>query len=127
MNISIRILSVFSALIITFQPVLPYIEYYTFKKYISENLCINRDKPKCCCHGKCFLKKMLKESNTSSGQKAPVREQQKVFTSSLPETKYNFEKFEELITLYSFYLESYQFNYSADLFHPPQTSISSGV
>lgn len=48
------------------RPVLPYIEYAVFKDYIAKNLCVNRDKPKSCCHGKCHLKNQIEKSNESS-------------------------------------------------------------
>jgi len=41
---------------------MPYIEYAVFKDYIAKNLCINKDKPKSCCQGKCYLEKQLKKS-----------------------------------------------------------------
>ena len=123
MNLSIRILSVLTALIITIQPVLPYIEYVTFKKYIAENLCINRNKPNCCCHGKCFLKKMLKENNAPTDQKMPFKSQQKPLECSLPAIDFSFKKSVDYKTLYTFYIETYSFNYAADLFHPPQDPI----
>jgi hypothetical protein len=123
MNFSIRILSVFTALIIIFQPVLPYIEYFAFQKYIAKNLCINQNKPSCC-HGKCFLKKMLKESNSSSEQKAPVKSQQKAFDTSLPTTTYGIKKSMGYVMLYSHYLETYKFDFPVPFFHPPQNSIS---
>ena len=45
------------------RPILPYIEYAVFKDYIAKNLCINKDKPKSCCEGKCHLKKQIEKSN----------------------------------------------------------------
>ena len=44
------------------KPLLPYIEYAVFRDYIAKNLCINKDKPKSCCHGKCHLQEQLKKS-----------------------------------------------------------------
>jgi hypothetical protein len=123
MNLNIRILSVLTALIITIQPVLPYIEYFTFKKYIAENLCINRDKPNCYCHGKCFLKKMLKENNAPTDQKMSFKSQQKPLECNLPAINYSFKKSVDYKILYLFYIETYNFNYSAELFHPPQNPI----
>ena len=123
MNLNIRILSVLIALIITLKPVLPYIEYVALKKYITENLCINKDKPNCCCHGKCFLKKMLKENNTPTDQKMPLKSQQKPLECNLPAINYSFKKTVGYKTLNSFYIETYNFNYSAELFHPPQNPI----
>jgi hypothetical protein len=40
---------------------IPYIEYAIFKPYISKNLCVNKDKPRSCCEGKCFREKQLKQ------------------------------------------------------------------
>lgn len=48
------------------RPVIPFIEYAVNKDNIAKNLCINRDKPKSCCEGKCHLKKELSKSDTSS-------------------------------------------------------------
>lgn len=48
------------------RPLMPYIEYAVFKDYIAKNLCINRDKPKSCCQGKCHLKKQIEKSSESS-------------------------------------------------------------
>jgi len=45
---------------------MPFIEYALFRDYISKNLCVNKDKPKSCCHGKCYLKKQLSKSNSTS-------------------------------------------------------------
>lgn len=60
--------SLFFLLILTgyiLRPVLPIVEYALNKDYIAKNLCVNRDKPKSCCQGKCHLKKELAKSDTS--------------------------------------------------------------
>ena len=44
-------------------PALPVIDYLVNKDYIAENLCINKDKPKSCCKGKCHLVKQLQKTN----------------------------------------------------------------
>jgi hypothetical protein len=48
------------------RPVIPYIQYALYKDYIAKNLCVNKDKPKSCCHGKCYLEKQLKKSTETS-------------------------------------------------------------
>ncbi len=48
------------------RPILPYIEYAVFKDYIAKNLCVNRDKPKSCCQGKCHLKKQIEKTAEAS-------------------------------------------------------------
>jgi hypothetical protein len=44
---------------------IPYLEYAIFKPYIAKNLCVNKDKPKSCCEGKCFREKQLKQVNST--------------------------------------------------------------
>jgi len=122
MNISIRIISVFSALIITLQPVLPYIEYNLFRSYISKNLCVNRNKPCCCCHGKCFLKKRLAESNSQPDQKVPARSVYKSFECNLPIKVSSFLNRCINFKYKTFKLVTYRFNFTIDFFHPPQNT-----
>ncbi|MDR3705125.1 MAG: hypothetical protein P4L28_04360 [Paludibacteraceae bacterium] len=43
-----------------FRSEIPYLQYEIFKDYIAKNLCVNRFKKNCCCHGKCFLAKQVK-------------------------------------------------------------------
>jgi len=65
----IRVYSIFflSVLILyILRPVIPFIEYAVNKDYIVKNLCVNRDKPKSCCAGKCHLKKELAKNDTTS-------------------------------------------------------------
>ena len=48
-------------------PVLPVIDYLINKDYIAKNLCINKDKPKSCCKGKCHMVKQLQKTNPNPG------------------------------------------------------------
>jgi hypothetical protein len=51
------------------------LEYQVNRDFISKNLCVNRYRPSCCCHGKCYLnKKMAKDE---SQQQAPGKGGQK--------------------------------------------------
>ena len=43
-------------------PVVPVIDYLFNKDYIAKNLCVNRDKPKSCCKGKCHMVKQLQKA-----------------------------------------------------------------
>ena len=45
------------------KPVLPVLEYVVNYEYISKVLCINRDKPKMQCNGKCHLMKELAKAS----------------------------------------------------------------
>ena len=57
------------------KPVIPFVEYELNKEYISEFLCINRDKPRLQCDGKCHLAQELREvneqTNTEQNSKLP--------------------------------------------------------
>jgi hypothetical protein len=44
------------------RPLLPFVEYAINKDYISKNICINRNNPRNCCQGKCYLDEQLKKS-----------------------------------------------------------------
>lgn len=45
------------------KPILPVLEYVINYEYISKVLCINRDKPKIHCNGKCHLMKELAKAS----------------------------------------------------------------
>jgi hypothetical protein len=120
MNLKIQIFSIISAFIIAFQPVLPYIEFITFKSYIEKNLCINRNKPCCRCHGKCFLKKQLAESNSQHDQKVPARSVYKLFDYNLQSKISGFFNLYNNFEYNKFKLITYRFNFTIDFFHPPQ-------
>jgi len=47
-------------------PVLPVIDYLLNKDYIAKNLCVNKDKPKSCCKGKCHMVKQLQKTNKNT-------------------------------------------------------------
>ncbi|MDD2798569.1 MAG: hypothetical protein PHV20_08260 [Bacteroidales bacterium] len=55
------------------RPILPYIEYAINKDYIAKNLCVNRDKPKSCCEGKCYLEKQIKKNSEPEESKEKNR------------------------------------------------------
>jgi mRNA-degrading endonuclease RelE of RelBE toxin-antitoxin system len=57
------ILQLIIFMVYLFKPMMPYIEYSLNKKYIAKNLCINKNKPKSHCNGKCYLEKQLKQSS----------------------------------------------------------------
>jgi hypothetical protein len=58
------LLSVLAAYLVL--PVIPIVDYIINKEYIAKNLCVNRDKPKSCCKGKCHLVKQLKKTSTNT-------------------------------------------------------------
>ena len=46
-------------------------DFYMNRSYITENFCINRDKPMMHCNGKCYLTKKLKQQEKQD-QQAPA-------------------------------------------------------
>ncbi|MDP3681190.1 MAG: hypothetical protein Q8R22_10200 [Flavobacterium sp.] len=50
-------------LIMLVKPILPVLEYVVNYEYISKVLCINKDKPKMQCNGKCHLMKELAKAS----------------------------------------------------------------
>jgi hypothetical protein len=55
----------------TFSKAIALLDYQLNKNYIATTLCENRNKPACCCHGKCFLKKQLQKDEESSKSNLP--------------------------------------------------------
>lgn len=51
------------------------LEYQVNKDFIAKNLCVNRAKPSCCCHGKCYLNKKM--ASDESQQQAPGKSGQR--------------------------------------------------
>lgn len=49
-------------------PAIPVIDYLLNRDYIAKNLCVNKDKPKSCCKGKCHLVKQLNKTNPDKGK-----------------------------------------------------------
>ncbi|MDO9254681.1 MAG: hypothetical protein Q7U54_04145 [Bacteroidales bacterium] len=47
-------------------PVVPIFDYLLHKDYIAKNLCVNRNKPKSCCKGKCYMVKQLKKTRANT-------------------------------------------------------------
>lgn len=61
------ICSIFLTLFVVFRPLIPLVEYAVNYDYISQALCINKNKPDLHCNGKCYLSKELaKTADTGS-------------------------------------------------------------
>lgn len=77
-KVAITILIIFCFAEIT--PLLPYLEYCVNYDYISEVLCVEKDKPLSICNGKCYLSQQLKEAQETEEQdkKIVTVEQEKI-------------------------------------------------
>lgn len=102
------------------RPVQPYVEYMLNQDYIAEFLCINKDKPKLQCHGKCHLAKQLSKQNEN--------ENSNTLTISLENYPIGFVYILSLIKKQSWHSKkednfpnskSYYFQSTTKAFHPP--------
>jgi hypothetical protein len=57
------------AMVIFFKPVLPFLDYAFNYDYIAKVLCINKDKPKLKCNGKCYLMQQLAKNAEEDSSK----------------------------------------------------------
>jgi hypothetical protein len=106
----------------TFSKMIVVLDYVWNKDYISKNLCVNRDKPKSCCHGKCYLNKKLVQEDqpqSNSGTRGPKDiSELLLFADSRPvspDSKLNLISFRSGI-----YLAGISQNYYSSFFHPPR-------
>jgi len=100
------------------------LEYQVNKDFIAKNLCINRAKPSCCCHGKCYLTKKMaadesqQQTPGKGGQKEETTLQLFESKNVLPEPVLT----EVRLTHSSRYIASSTQDHSLSQFHPPQQS-----
>lgn len=95
-------------------------DYFLNKSYIAKVLCINKEKPRMHCNGKCYLAKQLKEEQKKE-QQAPVTKKAKIEVQL-----FNLSKAMQLSTFASDNSIEYMPTYVAVLssfhpaiFHPP--------
>ena len=124
MPLRYHIISVILSVILVMQPLLPYVEYFTLKKYIIEHLCVNRDVPGSTCNGKCFLNKSLKDENNANHHenKVPSRIRTDITVYTIPENDLYSEEGHEIEKPGFFYSDSYSFTYYPAIFRPPRVS-----
>ena len=53
------------------RPIIPMVGYIINQDYISEFLCINKEKPELQCEGKCYLMQMLEEQQDGKKENLP--------------------------------------------------------
>lgn len=104
------------------RPIQPYVEYVLNQDYIAEFLCINKDKPKLQCHGKCHLVKQIEKQQ----EKEPLSSL-RISLENYPigfVNIYKIEPFKAFINLkknsIDFYFELYDFDYYCNTFEPPE-------
>ncbi|GGD21719.1 hypothetical protein GCM10011368_24680 [Hyunsoonleella pacifica] len=103
------------------RPVQPYIEYVLNQDYIAEFLCVNKDKPKLQCNGKCHLAKQIEkqQENTPLTSLSISLENYPIGFVSI----FKIEGLNNLLPLKKLecipYHILYHFNYNSSTFQPP--------
>lgn len=102
------------------RPVQPYVEYMLNQDYIAEFLCINKDKPKLQCNGKCYLVKEIEKQQESESNSLRI---------SLENYPIGFVRIFKIKPFHSFIvsknnetistLKLYHFEYNYRAFQPP--------
>lgn len=96
----------------------PFINYAINKEYIARKLCVNKDKPKMNCNGKCHLKKQLSATHNNEPGKQESKEKYEdcFFISGYP---FDFSTLSTNCILVS-KKDHYTFLNDRAVFHPPQ-------
>ena len=107
----------FTALV---QPYLPLINYSVNKDYIAKVLCVNKDKPRMHCNGKCHLKKQLDKEEKRGNSTGTTKEKYEInvyfsLLDASPATQPQVK---------SFIIDPDNYSYTAVkfVFHPPSLS-----
>jgi hypothetical protein len=112
------------ALFILLKPILPVVDYIVNYEYITKVLCVNKDKPKMHCNGKCHLMKELakaseSEKPISSDKKSTTQESELLFFEKINSFKLSSIYFEDKHQLYTSNSDLYFYLNSDSVFRPP--------
>lgn len=112
------------ALMMLVKPVIPVFQYAFDYKYISEVLCINKEKPELHCNGKCHLMKELakaseSEKPISSDKKSHNVEFEILFFEKLDSFEIEVASFQPQESVNSNYSNLYSRLNCSPIFHPP--------
>jgi hypothetical protein len=112
------------ALILLLKPILPVFEYVINYDYIAKVLCINKDKPKLHCNGKCYLMKELaknseSENPISTNKKMSSQETVVVFFQEIYLLTIAPLYFHQTKEANSAYSNLYSYKITKSVFHPP--------
>ncbi len=108
---------------LTLKDMMTYVHFLYNRADIVETLCVNRDKPERKCEGKCFLKKQIEEDHKED---AVIPNLLKEFSSNIVFLPTNNTSFTSVLfyvnnkQLIVYTDDEHSYNYSKDVFHPPQ-------
>ncbi|QNM87127.1 hypothetical protein H9W90_13370 [Polaribacter pectinis] len=103
------------------KPIAPFVEYAIDYDYISKVLCINKDKPEMSCNGKCQLMQKLEQQKKDDFKSLRIHMEEYPigFVKILGIANKNIVC-NSKIALFR-YTKNYNFLYSKDVFHPPNS------
>ncbi|WP_405266718.1 hypothetical protein [Cellulophaga sp. Ld12] len=111
------------AILICLKPTFPLMEYVFNYDYISEVLCINKEKPELNCNGKCYLMTKLAEESKANdaNKKTPIENAFSLVYFSVDNSTINSPiSITDYIVLPSSYKNNlYSFNFYNNLIKPP--------
>lgn len=119
--VSIFLLSLYALAML--KPVLPFIEYAANKDYISEVLCINKDKVEMQCNGKCHLTAQLKKQNEKKEDKIPAINLEDYPISEQLHSNSSIHRFDMVSNIQLYDADFYHFTYLHDIHHPPEFNV----
>jgi len=105
------------------RPALPFIEYSLRKDYIAKYLCENRNKPNCCCKGKCYLRKQIAkhtESNDANDRNNNKRSSDNEIKEYLPDEVSSSRQLRSTVSLKPYQYGFYSFDPLVMIFVPPK-------
>lgn len=117
--------SIFLLFVVLFQNVkipLLYLNYEINVKAITDKFCVNKEKPKLACNGKCYLSKQIKAAEKQN-EKSSSPENKKIVTTLF------FQEIENLLfngfcaskqNFNSYYLEKVLFYFHSTIYRPPK-------
>ena len=98
--------------------------YITFTETFIENYCVNKDRPKLNCDGKCELSKLLERDSSEQDQQKDVMMMTSVeivFYVSKSDNHFNLSKdLRENQSAFGFTPQLYVFDYQKELIKPPE-------
>ncbi|AWH75535.1 hypothetical protein DCS32_15600 [Dokdonia sp. Dokd-P16] len=97
-------------------------DYLLNQEYIKEFLCINKEKPKLSCNGKCYLMLQLEDQKSEQEKEFPqfvLRKYEFVFFSFRESVNHQIEISDKQDN-FSSHKDFYRMQKSWDIFHPPR-------
>lgn len=119
----VKIAAIFLSVFLLTKPLLPFLEYATFYDYIKNELCENKDAPELQCNGKCHLaKQIVKAGDSDTGNEKNQSLKIEISIVYFQEINQNYLSLiskDNNLKINTSYNNTYKFNYTNVVFHPP--------